>query len=345
MDIVNQKIIDAIIAKANMVCPNSLALIGVYGSVATGDVYNKSDLDLMILINDDAGWKLGTGFILNDSNIGYDIYCTNWEGLEYEAECNNAHLSKLLNSKIVYVNDEDALAKLESLQKKALAILSSDERFTKANNLLNNAKNSYAEVCLTDDLGSVRLYASYVILDVLDALMIYNGSYFKRGIKRTFEELDRINVDDEFKKYILNIALSNNIDSIRNNLKNILKCTANIISIKPTKEEPTCDSLGGTYEEMYSNWRNKVEEAKNNNDAYASFMNMCSLQSMLCDIEEELNIGIGNFLNDYDTTNLSKNVLLYDAILAKYELIYNKANKSVRRYNNVNEFVDDYLNK
>ena len=43
MDIVNQKIIDAIIAKANMVCPNSLALIGVYGSVATGDVYNKSD--------------------------------------------------------------------------------------------------------------------------------------------------------------------------------------------------------------------------------------------------------------------------------------------------------------
>lgn len=57
MNNVNQKIIDAIIAKAEKVCPDSLALIGVYGSVATGDEYEKSDLDLLILIQDDEGWK------------------------------------------------------------------------------------------------------------------------------------------------------------------------------------------------------------------------------------------------------------------------------------------------
>lgn len=50
MNNINQKIIDAIITKAKIICPNSLALIGIYGSVATGDVYTKSDLDLMILI-------------------------------------------------------------------------------------------------------------------------------------------------------------------------------------------------------------------------------------------------------------------------------------------------------
>lgn len=77
MNNINQKIIDAVIAKAEKICPNSLALIGIYGSVATGDVYTKSDLDLMILIKDNDGWKLGTGFILEDSKIGYDIYCTN----------------------------------------------------------------------------------------------------------------------------------------------------------------------------------------------------------------------------------------------------------------------------
>lgn len=33
----NQKIIDAIIEKANIVCPGSLALIGIYGSFMTGD--------------------------------------------------------------------------------------------------------------------------------------------------------------------------------------------------------------------------------------------------------------------------------------------------------------------
>ena len=58
MDIVNQKIIQAIIEKANKVCPDSLALIGIYGSVATADTHEKSDLDLLILIEDEKGYKL-----------------------------------------------------------------------------------------------------------------------------------------------------------------------------------------------------------------------------------------------------------------------------------------------
>ena len=45
MNTVNRKIINAIIEKAESMYPDSLALIGVYGSVATGDDYAKSDLD------------------------------------------------------------------------------------------------------------------------------------------------------------------------------------------------------------------------------------------------------------------------------------------------------------
>ena len=70
----NEKIINAIIKKADALCPDSLALIGVYGSVATGDEYEKSDLDLMVLINDEKGRVLADGFILDDVDIGYDIY-------------------------------------------------------------------------------------------------------------------------------------------------------------------------------------------------------------------------------------------------------------------------------
>ena len=73
MDIINQKIIQSVIERANKVCPESLALIGVYGSVATGDTYEKSDLDLLILVEDDEGYKLATGFILDDKKVGYDV--------------------------------------------------------------------------------------------------------------------------------------------------------------------------------------------------------------------------------------------------------------------------------
>ena len=56
----------------------------MYGSVAAGDEYEKSDLDLIILINDEKGQVLADGFILDDVDIGYDIYCTGWDMLEKE---------------------------------------------------------------------------------------------------------------------------------------------------------------------------------------------------------------------------------------------------------------------
>lgn len=37
----NETMIDAVIKKAEALCPDSLALIGVYGSVATGDEYGS----------------------------------------------------------------------------------------------------------------------------------------------------------------------------------------------------------------------------------------------------------------------------------------------------------------
>lgn len=55
MNNVNQIIINSIIKKAELSCPDSLAVIGIYGAVSTGDEYDKSDLDLMILINYDNG--------------------------------------------------------------------------------------------------------------------------------------------------------------------------------------------------------------------------------------------------------------------------------------------------
>ena len=97
----HQKIIDAIIRKAEKVCPDSLALIGLYGSAATGDMHEKSDLDLLILIQDDRGRQLADGFILTDTGIGYDMYCTTWEMLEADAECGHAHLAKLLDSRLL----------------------------------------------------------------------------------------------------------------------------------------------------------------------------------------------------------------------------------------------------
>lgn len=59
---------------------------------------------------------------------------------------------------------------------------------------------------------------------------------------------------------------------------------------------------------MYSNWRNKVEEAAQNADAFASFMNMCSFQLMLSEIAEEVEIGSFSVMDVYDPDSLEDSI-------------------------------------
>ncbi len=343
MNHIHQTIINSIVKKADKVCPDSLALIGTYGSVATGDDYHKSDLDLMILINDDNGWKLGCGFILDDTNIGYDIYCTNWEGLEWESECHHAHLSKLLDSQIVYVKQQVFLERYEKIRDKAKAFFASEQRNEKATESLKNAKLSYAEVCLTDSISKVRTEASNVIGCLLDTIMLFNGRYFKLGIKRTFQELEKMKLSPCFKEGIYSIVNSEDAATIKLSLASLINYVADYIKTQKEKEQPCAENITGSYEEMFSNWRNKVEEAANNGDPFASFMNLCSLQKMIHEMAEDVDTEDFEIMDQYNPNNLMQNIHVYDIALEKYKKTYDRAGISPKHFANVDEFTKYYL--
>ena len=342
MNDINKKIIDSIIKKAELVCPNSLGLIGVYGSISTGDCYQKSDLDLLILILDDDGWKLSTGFILDDVGIGYDIYCTTMDDLKYDAKCEHAHLSKLLDSKIVYVKNQHAYDELMKLRENALQNIQSIERINKSKALLDKAKVGYANSHIHNTLGSIRMDAYDVIYYLLDAVMLFNGKYFKLGVKRTFEEINNLPIDKSFRDNILKIAKSNDLFEIRDLLKDLISYVDSYLIVENIKVDPSKD-LAGTYEEMFSNWRNKVEEAYINNDVFSSYINMCSLQYMFNDINNEVNIGKYNVIDEYNPNDLKANISVYDKNLVKYKEVYESVNLKVKHYNSIDEFVSEYL--
>ena len=100
----NARIIEAVRHRAELVCPGSLDMIAVTGSFASGDFHEKSDLDLLIVIGDDAGYALSHCFILGD--VGYDLYCHSWDRLEHTAEYDSPYVSKLLDAQIVYCRDD-----------------------------------------------------------------------------------------------------------------------------------------------------------------------------------------------------------------------------------------------
>lgn len=323
MNNVNKKIIDAVIEKAEKVCPGSLALIGVYGSVATGDAYAKSDLDLLILIEDDNGWQLGTGFILDDSKVGYDIYCTNWDGLKYDSECHHAQISKLMDSRIVYVNNQDAYNELCKLREQTRLFLESTERFQRVNELIDKAKVSFANTYLHEELGEIRMDAFGMMNYLMDAVMLFHGRYFKRGTKRMLEELESLPINETFADNIKGIVTSKSVSELRTLSKSLLLCAEKHVQQGKDREEPS-ESLAGSYEEIYSNWRNKVEEAAKRNNVFASFMNMCSLQCMFEELSSEFAIGTYNVMEEYNPGCLEENVILFDKCLQKYEEVYKK---------------------
>lgn len=100
----NDRIIKSVVKKAEKVCPGAIALIGIAGSFHSGDIYEKSDLDLCIVANDDSASKAASCFILED--VGFDIYCTPWRRLEKMAEYNDPFITKLLELDIVYSSDD-----------------------------------------------------------------------------------------------------------------------------------------------------------------------------------------------------------------------------------------------
>lgn len=339
---VNRKIIDAVIEKAERECPESLALIGIYGSVATGDAYEKSDLDLLILIQDNAGQKLGAGFILDDSNIGYDIYCTTWNGLRWASELHDAQISKLMDSKIVYVKNQEDYNKLCELREQTSLLLTSEKRLENVKELIDQAKISYANAYLHENLGQVRLDSFGVINCVMNAAMIFYGEYFKRGVKRMLEELMVLGIEKVFIDNIKSIVKSKDVSEIRELLKNIILYAEKYFKQAKELAAPS-DNISETWEEMYSNWRNKVEEAAEQNDGFSSFMNMCSLQTMFDEISSEIAIGEYNIMEKYDVECLENNIKLFDDCLKKYADLYKIAGLSIKRYSNVDEFVSDYL--
>ena len=348
----NQKIIDAVVNKANIVCPESLALIGINGSFMTGDFYEKSDLDLLILINDDRGWQLGCGIIQDDLQVGHDIYCTKWEYLEHDARYEHPNISKLMDAKIVYCADEKYKERLRVLRQKAKDILEapfSTEDYEKAEKVLKEAEHFFAMAMVSDEQSKVLECAGGAIYYVENAIAMLNKQYFRYGVKRAYEELNTMKRrPGNLCNLIENVIAATSVTDIKEHLTTLMKETIAVFhqvkELLPVQKKPvTEDAISGTYEEMYSNWRNKMHLAEATGNRHLAFMSLISAGAMFAEISSEVDIDQYDVMECYDSENLHKTADAYDNILKEYLNEYRKAGISEKRYADIDVFVLDYL--
>ncbi len=348
----NRKIIDAVIAKAERVCPGALAMIGVYGSFMTGDIHEKSDLDLLILINDDAGRRLSTLFLQDDLGVGHDIYCTTWERLEADAKFEHPHLSKLMDSKIVWCPDAADRERLEALRQSVREQLDaplSPEDFGHAERLLADAERFYAKAMCADTLVGCREKAGEVLYYLHDALMLLNKRYYRLGVRRLYEELRALEKRPLRLCELTDAVLgARTTDALKAALTALLRKTEAVFeAVKtglPAEKEPvTEENLCGTYEEMFSNWRNKMVLAAETGNRLLAFSTLGSLHAMLDDITDSVDIGKYDAMSGYDPDNLWETAKFFDRTINAYLTEYRKAGLEVKRYADIDEFIKDYL--
>jgi hypothetical protein len=347
----NARIIDAILKKADIVCPGSIALIGIAGSFCHGDIHERSDLDLCIVINDNNGWKIADCFILNE--VGFDIYCTPWHRLEAMAEYTNPHVTKLLHLDIVHHADEASLARYVSLRKTVQDKLEapfSSEDMKNVNGHFADAMQAYASVMLSDTTAECKYASAKMILAIEYLIYLANKSYIRRGIRRVPEELRAMEqLPQNFWSDYQLLIMAKSHDDIQAYSTRLMKSVRSFVTTFTesvmVKKELTQDAIRGTYEEIVSNWRSKMLLAAHTDDAYLSLMTMASCQGFYDEFSTEYNIERVRLYDGFQIDDLSRSAERFDAAAEYYRNLYAKLGEPIRSYASVEEFEKAYLER
>ena len=351
LEVRNQKIIDAVLEKEKVLCPGAIALIGIYGSFQTGDIHPLSDLDLLILINDERGWKLAKAFIQEDLGVGHDIYCTDWESLRRDAAYDDPNISKLMESRIVYCSDEKYRNELERLREQVRQKLAKpfcEEDFLKAENILGDAGHCYAEAMIRDDLTEVRRLAGGVLYYAENAVAMLNKTWFHKGVSCRYEELGAMKKRPEkLCERIEDVLTARTAVILKEHLTLLMKELTECFekerkAFQPEKKQADAGSLSGTYEEMFSNWHGKMQLAAETGDRHLAFMSLSSLNEMMAEIGSRADIGSYDVLAVYDPDDLKKTAEGFDRILETYRREYEKAGLKTEVYSDIDAFVSVY---
>jgi hypothetical protein len=344
----NNRIIQAIIKKAENVCPGSIALIGIAGSFHSGDIFEKSDLDLCIVMNDENAKKIESSFIIGD--IAFDIYCTAWNRLENMSEYNNPYVTKLLELSIVYYSDKKYKQKYMKLRSKVKNKLK--QKFTikdkdKAEKFVNEAYKEYSNLMLSSKYAECKYATAKLLINIEYAIYMYNKAYVKRGIKRIPEDIVKMkNLPTNFHRLYWNCIKAKKVQEMKKTSTKLMKEVKNFAKQMKdrvtSKKKITKAAIIDTYEEIHSNWKNKMYHAADNNDAYLSLMTAVSCQEFYNEMHEEYHIDKIDLIKNISVDDLTLSAKAFDNAMKKYKKNYDKLNIKVKHYKDLDEFEKEY---
>lgn len=352
----NNKIIEIVMNQIKKKCPDSIDMIAIGGSFCNGDIYEKSDLDLVIISRDDKAKCLDKCFILDD--VAMDIYTHDWTSFEQMADYPHPYVTKLIDLDIIYTHDEDVLKRYRELQSKLKKSMNNEELVK--NNIQIHFNNIVSELTklnkLENDLGLAYRSLARIIGESEFIIYMINRSYVKRGTKRIPEEIcNMTDLPVGFTEIYLDITNCKSLDEIKEKSNNLVKCMSDYLcqkgfeNISIVEEKDQIErkeimpvNLCGTYEEIYSNWKNKMKHSVSINSRYLSFVTMSSCQLFYDEMASMFNIPKIELIAYYNPDDLEANVIVFNNCMEQWLKLYSIYGLEVNYYANLSELENLY---
>lgn len=346
----NERLIDIVIERAKRDFSEDIAIIGVTGSFATGDYHEKSDLDLIIIGNTDAGWGISTCFILD--GVGYDIYLSPWDTrIESAASLIHPYISFLVDMKIVYCTQPEYMDRFNRYRDRALEALArpiGEECLGRALKDIDLARQEYAGAMLGDQPGAVRYAAGGVMYYVINAIMHMNNTYFKRSTKKKMDEVAGCaHLPENFVPLAAGIASAVTVEALRaaagDLLVSTIKLHAEMCERYIEKPVPSRENLRGTYEEMWSNYRNKVISGTERGDLVYVFNAAVDAQNFLDEMTKNVGTKKYDLMGKFDPDDLIGFRDAFLEVMDEYRANYERAGLEVQMFDDLDALYERYL--
>lgn len=348
----NNKLINMVIERAKRDFPEDIAIIGLTGSFNTGDFYEKSDLDLIIINDTDRGWEISKCFILGD--VGYDIYCTPWDTrIEAAANLESTRISNLLDMKVLYCAKPEYMERLNGYRQKALDALAKPigrDCIERAKHYIDCAKVEYTNALLTSELGRVRYAVSGVIENIFNAITSLNNTYFRKGIKRYLEEIATYKYKPkQFEQSVMAVIDGKTVNEMRTAALQILQDTNDLYEEMYNqfiqKVEPTYDNICGIYEELWCNYRNKMIKATTDGDVFYAYYVARGIQDYLDEMTQIKGMKKFDIMKYFDCDNLLDFKEAFMKIMDEYLEVYHSLNRKVEQYETFEALYASYMSR
>ena len=325
-----------------------LSLVVSYGSHWNGTAGPLSDVDCYFVPKTERGQGFGGQFILQE--VGYDIFPLSWERLGGIARLEESLTPLVGDAQVLYYGDQGDLERFRGLERELRHCLG-DGAYCRemAGKRFDRAWGQWGRL-KTGDLCSRRLAAGLLLMDAAEAVAFANGTYFHRGLKGQFADLQAMAQTPEgFLALYQQVIQAGDAQALEKACGALLDALGGWLGLTRPAPDPAqregepgqrkdAAALGPWYEELSSTFQ-KLRSCQERGDWVLAFLSAVCLQRELEDVALEYAVPRYQVLDAYRWDDLGPLVQAADRAEAELTAAIRQSGGIIKEYDSWEDFL------